>query len=146
MVLSSIPHSTSQIDARLKLYLIEMPRRVAFVDVDHNHVMNDSGVDNPFRPGSELSREADIIVNLIKEGKPITPTKETVDSPNGFNAINGKKDMNLLEKSPEMNGTPKSRTPAVVEVQHSLIIPPQESKQVAEEVNLKKKRKCCTIQ
>jgi hypothetical protein len=147
MVLSSIPHSSSQIDARLKLYLIEMPRRVVFVDVDRNHIM-DNGVDNPFRPGSELSKEADIIVNLIKEGKPITPTKETVDSPsNGLNGINGKKEMNLLEKSPELNGTPKNKVAnTVVEVQHGIVVPPNDSKQLVEEINLKKRRKCCTIQ
>uniref|UniRef100_A0A182KEQ2 Uncharacterized protein n=1 Tax=Anopheles christyi TaxID=43041 RepID=A0A182KEQ2_9DIPT len=34
----------------------------------------ESGWDNPFRPGGDLSREADEIVNLIKVGKPITPT------------------------------------------------------------------------
>ncbi|EGK96533.1 AGAP000086-PB [Anopheles gambiae str. PEST] len=35
----------------------------------------ESGWDNPFRPGGDLSREADEIVNLIKYGgKPITPT------------------------------------------------------------------------
>uniref|UniRef100_A0A182YCP3 Uncharacterized protein n=1 Tax=Anopheles stephensi TaxID=30069 RepID=A0A182YCP3_ANOST len=34
----------------------------------------ESGWDNPFRPGGDLSREADEIVNLIKGGKPITPT------------------------------------------------------------------------
>ncbi|XP_067144176.1 uncharacterized protein [Centruroides vittatus] len=33
----------------------------------------DGGIDNPFRPDGELSREADTIVSLIKEGKPITP-------------------------------------------------------------------------
>lgn len=36
----------------------------------------ESGWDNPFRPGGDLSREADEIVNLIKGGKPITPTGE----------------------------------------------------------------------
>ncbi|KAJ8924968.1 hypothetical protein NQ315_001133 [Exocentrus adspersus] len=34
----------------------------------------ESGWDNPFRPGGDLSREADEIVELIKGGKPITPT------------------------------------------------------------------------
>ncbi|KAK3927250.1 hypothetical protein KUF71_002797 [Frankliniella fusca] len=34
----------------------------------------DSGWDNPFRPDGDLSREADEIVELIKGGKPITPT------------------------------------------------------------------------
>ncbi|XP_055385307.1 probable serine/threonine-protein kinase MARK-A [Condylostylus longicornis] len=45
----------------------------------HHHVLNtqtstESGWDNPFRPEGDLSREADEIVNLIRDGKPITPT------------------------------------------------------------------------
>lgn len=38
----------------------------------------DSGWDNPFRPGGDLSREADEIVNMIRGGKPITPTEEDI--------------------------------------------------------------------
>lgn len=41
----------------------------------------DSGWDNPFRPGGDLSREADEIVELIKGGKPITPTSGGNGSP-----------------------------------------------------------------
>ncbi|KAI1295351.1 hypothetical protein HDE_05596 [Halotydeus destructor] len=33
----------------------------------------DDGMDNPFRPGSRLSQEADEIVRLIIAGKPLTP-------------------------------------------------------------------------
>jgi hypothetical protein len=143
MVLSSLPRSSSTIDARLKLYLIEMPKRVVFVDIA-NDVM-DNGVDNPFRPGSELSREADIIVNLIKEGKPITPTKDTADSPN-FNEMNGEKKYNMLEKS-GINGTSKNRPPPqeVIPVM-GIVVPPNDASQVVEEVNIKKKRKCCVVQ
>ncbi|XP_067638279.1 cuticle collagen 144-like [Eurosta solidaginis] len=36
----------------------------------------ESGWDNPFRPGGDLSREADEIVNMIRGGKPITPTED----------------------------------------------------------------------
>lgn len=35
----------------------------------------DSEWQNPFRPDGDLSKEADEIVELIKEGKPITPTQ-----------------------------------------------------------------------
>lgn len=42
--------------------------------VYNRQVSTDSGWENPFRPGGDLSREADEIVELIKEGKPITPT------------------------------------------------------------------------
>lgn len=40
----------------------------------------ESGWDNPFRPGGDLSREADEIVNWIKDGKPITPTGDPAHS------------------------------------------------------------------
>ncbi|EGK96535.1 AGAP000086-PD, partial [Anopheles gambiae str. PEST] len=41
----------------------------------NRQMSTESGWDNPFRPGGDLSREADEIVNLIKYGgKPITPT------------------------------------------------------------------------
>ncbi|KAG7211169.1 hypothetical protein KM043_010491 [Ampulex compressa] len=40
----------------------------------HAQLSTDSGWDNPFRPDGDLSREADEIVELIKGGKPITPT------------------------------------------------------------------------
>ena len=113
----------------------------------------DNGIDNPFRPGSELSKEADIIVNLIKEGKPITPTKETADLPsltnngvNSINEMNGKREINSVEKTADLNGTPKSRAPTVVEVQHGIVVPPNDGKQVVEEINIKKRRKCCAIQ
>uniref|UniRef100_A0A1A9ZAP0 Uncharacterized protein n=1 Tax=Glossina pallidipes TaxID=7398 RepID=A0A1A9ZAP0_GLOPL len=36
----------------------------------------DYGWDNPFRPGGDLSREADEIVKTINDGKLITPTKD----------------------------------------------------------------------
>ncbi|KAG7211167.1 hypothetical protein KM043_010491 [Ampulex compressa] len=49
-------------------YVIKVPK-----DADGNE-STDSGWDNPFRPDGDLSREADEIVELIKGGKPITPT------------------------------------------------------------------------
>lgn len=100
-------------------------------------------VDNPFRPGSELSREADIIVNMIKEGKPITPTMDSELS-NGrgvheTSASPTKSSLLLLSSSekPEPGG--------VVEVQHGIIVPPNDKMHV-EEVTLKKKKKCCSVQ
>lgn len=44
---------------------------------DSTDVVEDDGIDNPFRPGGGLSREADIIVQMIKAGKQITPTSPT---------------------------------------------------------------------
>lgn len=107
--------------------------------------MEDNEMDNPFRPGSELSREADIIVNLIKEGKPITPTREMENS---AEAINGggisKKSAAQSSTSPKSNGTKKAE-PGEVEVQHGIIVPPNDTLQTVEQVNLKKKSKCCSI-
>lgn len=49
----------------------------------------ESGWDNPFRPGGDLSREADQIVELIKGGKPITPTpgSQAPDLPSGDSSL-----------------------------------------------------------
>lgn len=111
-------------------------------------------MDNPFRPGSELSREADIIVNLIKEGKPITPTRDMVDggdhpqhNSNSTNGLSSSKSANL-QSSPPRNGpsSPAKVAPGVVEVQHGIVVPPSDKCPQVEQVTLKKKRKCCTIQ
>lgn len=50
------------------------PNSMAAVMAYDRQMSTESGWDNPFRPGGDLSREADEIVNLIKGGKPITPT------------------------------------------------------------------------
>ncbi|KAK0177918.1 hypothetical protein PV328_001915 [Microctonus aethiopoides] len=47
----------------------------------HAQISTDSGWDNPFRPDGDLSREADEIVELIKGGKPITPTPGQIAPP-----------------------------------------------------------------
>ena len=96
----------------------------------------DSGVDNPFLPGSELEREADIIVQLIKEGKPITPTKEHVI----YSQIDGKSN-----RSPNAGGINGTKN-AVIDVQHGIVVPPNDASQVVEQVVIKKKHKCCAIQ
>lgn len=128
----------------------------------------DSGLDNPFRPDGELSREADTIVTLIKEGKPITPVKtepeggyllgdhdETDEAQDTEAPISPKRATALVESSnpnPKAgaNGTapPKSPLqPGVVEVQHGIVVPPSDASQV-EQVVIKKKPKCkcCVIQ
>lgn len=50
------------------------PASMTAVMAYDRQMSTESGWDNPFRPGGDLSREADEIVNLIKGGKPITPT------------------------------------------------------------------------
>lgn len=46
--------------------------RTVTIKNNYRKRMSDDGVDNPFRPGGLLSQEADIIVQLIKEGKQLT--------------------------------------------------------------------------
>lgn len=98
----------------------------------------DSGVDNPFRPDGELSKEAETIVNMIKEGKPI------VEEPISAQQANGTVASSPTSNKPSANGTTK---PGVVEVQHGLVVPPSDGSQV-EQVMIKKKPKCqcCVIQ
>lgn len=50
---------------------------IALPSVCSTDTVEDDGIDNPFRPGGGLSREADIIVQMIKAGKQITPTSPT---------------------------------------------------------------------
>ncbi|CAN8002121.1 unnamed protein product, partial [Ixodes hexagonus] len=83
---------------------------------------SDSEVDNPFRPDGELSKEADTIVSLIKEGKPITPVKgEGASFPDG--GANGEPKVSPVrapgplaaERRPDTNGA-ASLKKGVVEV------------------------------
>ncbi|ETN67816.1 hypothetical protein AND_000355 [Anopheles darlingi] len=60
----------------------------------------ESGWDNPFRPGGDLSREADEIVNLIKGGKPITPTGEQSLVNGGANATDGSSHIDAEANAP----------------------------------------------
>lgn len=139
----------------------------------HRQVSHESGVDNPFRPDGELSREADTIVSLIKEGKPITPVKgeepeldgmvgngyhhdqtdSLLTSPNGKEVQeavitpNSTSPVANKPKSGANGSTPKDKkvAPGVVEVQHSVIVPPSDAPAV-EQVVIKKKPKCkCCI-
>ncbi|KAM7293971.1 uncharacterized protein ISCGN_023523 [Ixodes scapularis] len=123
---------------------------------------SDSGLDNPFRPDGELSKEADTIVSLIKEGKPITPVKGEAD---GFlgdqgdgSRANGGGDTKVApsrapgplgaERRQDTNGsTPASLKKGLVEVQHGIVVPPSDPSTV-EQVMIKKKPKCkcCVIQ
>lgn len=121
---------------------------------------SDSDLDNPFRPDGELSKEADTIVSLIKEGKPITPIKGEPDGfldhgdgaarPNGDSKVSPTRAPGPLgaERRPDTNGsTPASLKKGLVEVQHGIVVPPSDSSTV-EQVMIKKKPKCkcCVIQ
>lgn len=79
------------------------------------------GWDNPFRPDGDLSKEADQIVELIKEGKPITPTPTSATSPLlPDHSTDGKHDQQPVTSTPtKANGTcnEKNAVPPNVEVQ-----------------------------
>lgn len=79
------------------------------------HFSTDSGWDNPFRPDGDLSREADEIVELIKGGKPITPTPGQNAPP--LPGCDGKSDSSPLLKSGnyrpgQENGSAHGGTPS----------------------------------
>jgi len=79
------------------------------------------GWDNPFRPDGDLSKEADQIVELIKEGKPITPTPTSATSPLlPDHSSDVKHDQQPVTSTPtKANGTcnEKNAVPPNVEVQ-----------------------------
>ncbi|XP_066157061.1 uncharacterized protein [Euwallacea fornicatus] len=130
---------------------------------DVNHVVynrtesTESGWDNPFRPGGDLSREADQIVELIKGGKPITPTpgSQAPPLPSGNESLDVNHADNVDAASPKKatalgaspaqktNGTSdKNPSPGQVDVQRSTIKAEGDGVQV-ETVTIKKKKGCC---
>ncbi|XP_063920854.1 uncharacterized protein LOC135135658 [Zophobas morio] len=140
---------------------------------DSNHVVynrtesTESGWENPFRPGGDLSREADEIVELIKGGKPITPTPDSTAPPlpsldepdtqkNQTTANNVAEPITQSpKKATELNAAPKSANgnvqndnkpaaPGAVDVKRGTIKPDGEVEHVT--IKKKPKCKCCVIQ
>lgn len=130
----------------------------------HQQESTDNGWDNPFRPGGDLSREADEIVELIKGGKPITPTSANasfpIDENDANSTISPKKSNQLTSsptKSPPASSTPKNAKNGnvdsketdnnSVDVRRGNASVPGDASQV-EHVVIKKKQKCecCVIQ
>ncbi|XP_033222277.1 uncharacterized protein LOC117176239 [Belonocnema kinseyi] len=130
----------------------------------HTQISTDSGWDNPFRPDGDLSREADEIVELIKGGKPITPTPGQNAPP--LPGCEGRKGEHDSSSSPLLDSTTRqgngnahstpskpvnekvgSTTSATVEVGRVTAQGPGDASQV-EHVTLKKKPKCkcCVLQ
>ncbi|XP_055712449.1 uncharacterized protein LOC129807299 [Phlebotomus papatasi] len=124
----------------------------------------ESGWDNPFRPGGDLSREADEIVNMIKGGKPITPTgdpNQTIANgvahgvENGANVVDGvtKSEASQLNaslngtKSPQKSKDKSSTNGDATNVTQTQVVPgPQSASHVVIEDKKKKKCTCCVIQ
>ncbi|XP_044588539.1 uncharacterized protein LOC123267765 isoform X3 [Cotesia glomerata] len=141
----------------------------------HAQISTDSGWDNPFRPDGDLSREADEIVELIKGGKPITPTPgqtapplpgcdgKTIDDHDSStspllntstfertNQGNGNLHGNVnssVNKQPVSEKVGSTTSTATVEVSRVTAQGPGDASQV-EHVTLKKKPKCkcCVLQ
>lgn len=131
----------------------------------------ESGWDNPFRPGGDLSREADEIVELIKGGKPITPTPgqaptlsilDETDHSHNFNTPNNVQQpitespkkvsqLNVSSAPKSANGTTKNEVNTnsnvkaaslgALDVQRGTIKPDGDASQI-EHVTIKKKPKC----
>ncbi|XP_004536731.1 uncharacterized protein LOC101459068 [Ceratitis capitata] len=127
----------------------------------------DSGWDNPFRPGGDLSREADEIVNMIRGGKPITPTEENFiknreakHEDNGLAVtleattdqihisqnqapLNGTKpssDQTVVPKSAESNGTSQAQ------VSKKVVPGPTSASHIIIDEKKNSKKGCCSIQ
>lgn len=118
--------------------------------VDHPPTYNrqmSEGWDNPFRPDGDLSKEADQIVELIKEGKPINEENLRSKSPSvneSFN-ISHKNQLNASPRK-EANGTTVNGSGGPPDtVTHGVVAPAGQAAQV-EHVVLKKKKGCCVIQ
>ncbi|XP_063986438.1 uncharacterized protein LOC135167305 isoform X1 [Diachasmimorpha longicaudata] len=135
----------------------------------HAQISADSGWDNPFRPDGDLSREADEIVELIKGGKPITPTpgqnapplpgcdgKPSDDLDSSTSPLlnsghvthgNGTSHGNQNAKQPVNEKVASATSTATVEVGRVTAQGPGDASQV-EHVTLKKKPKCkcCVLQ
>uniref|UniRef100_A0A1B0CZ89 Uncharacterized protein n=1 Tax=Phlebotomus papatasi TaxID=29031 RepID=A0A1B0CZ89_PHLPP len=140
-------------------YVIEVPQNER-----KQLVSTESGWDNPFRPGGDLSREADEIVNMIKGGKPITPTgdpNQTIANgvahgvENGANVVDGvtKSEASQLNaslngtKSPQKSKDKSSTNGDATNVTQTQVVPgPQSASHVVIEDKKKKKCTCCVIQ
>ncbi|KAK9885775.1 hypothetical protein WA026_013645 [Henosepilachna vigintioctopunctata] len=152
-------------------YVVKAPR---YQEQQSYSFSVESGWENPFRPGGDLSREADEIVELIKGGKPITPTsggpnRESSPPPtddqqnhiaNNVSATDGSSP-DKKQLAPLHESTPKSANgsanktddktvgspPGSVDVKRATVKPDGDASQV-EHITIKKKPKCkcCVIQ
>ncbi|XP_054086425.1 uncharacterized protein LOC105215036 [Zeugodacus cucurbitae] len=131
----------------------------------------DSGWDNPFRPGGDLSREADEIVNMIRGGKPITPTEEDIvrngepkhEDDRSNTVIEAVSDqIKVTQNQAAQNGTKSSSVQAAVAVKPSIptdsngtsstqvskkVVPgPSSASHIIIDEKKNTKKGCCSIQ
>jgi len=128
----------------------------------NRQISTESGWDNPFRPGGDLSREADEIVNMIKGGKPITPIDGGDTIVNGTTQRTGHttengttivENVTKTEASQNLQNAPGTKSPqtdkkngANTQVANSVVPGPQSASHVVVEEKKKKKCTCCVIQ
>lgn len=130
----------------------------------------DSGWDNPFRPGGDLSREADEIVKMISGGKPITPTEDhaigngkaqKTDTSNGTIGLEVTK-TSVSQNQSAQNGTAyrtqtvtlggavksieNNGTTSLAQVSNQVVPGPTSASHVIIDEKKNKKKGCCVIQ
>jgi len=133
------------------------------IQVDRQMSTDSATWENPFRDGGDLSKDADYIVSALKQGKlsvvsmspstsPIPPSI-TPDGTDGGTDISPKrldpvKEANGPSNGPSNGVNSSNDKPAVVEVQHGVVV---NAKQMGVEhivipEEKKKKCSCCVIQ
>uniref|UniRef100_A0A1B6CW58 Uncharacterized protein n=1 Tax=Clastoptera arizonana TaxID=38151 RepID=A0A1B6CW58_9HEMI len=153
------PDSGDDLDAQFVLSMTSPSPVPDHAPPYNRQTSTDSGWDNPFRPDGDLSREADEIVELIKGGKPITPTPGSVApklpsvednstvtpqtaSPVSQSPVKGANGNTVLS-----NNKSQASPPGAVELQRATVVPPSDASHVQHVVLKKKpKCKCCVIQ
>ncbi|KAL0279881.1 UNVERIFIED_CONTAM: hypothetical protein PYX00_001348 [Menopon gallinae] len=125
-------------------YVVKVPK-------DGEQGRTDSGWDNPFRPDGDLSREADEIVELIREGKPIvsSPGNGTLPAADDRDGAAVATKQSALSASPQKgsNGAANCGDKSgVVDVQRSVVSPQNGGEAEAVVIKKKPKCKCCVIQ
>ncbi|KAK8379433.1 hypothetical protein O3P69_019381 [Scylla paramamosain] len=156
--------------------LMASPTADAHMPAFDRQLSTESGRDNPFRPGGDISKEADQIVEAIKSGRPLlSPPTDTTDTPTPQSPPTNESPItptaaptNLhphksppethsgVEAASDKSGAngatlgdtapPQSSTPGPVEVKHVTVTPSDQGH--VERVVIKKKNKCscCVIQ
>ncbi|XP_031627522.1 uncharacterized protein LOC116343545 [Contarinia nasturtii] len=133
----------------------EMASQAALPPNYNRQISTESGWDNPFRPGGDLSREADEIVNMIKGGKPITPNDVTDSLSNGHTTENGAVVETVTKtEAPQKLQSPKNGSgkdadqngAQNTQISNSVVPGPQSASHVVVDDKKKKKCTCCVIQ
>lgn len=106
---------------------------------------------NPFRPNGVLAQEANEIVNLIKQGKPISPAASPVLKAKERQSAGDDQTVDGLEaKQKDKKKSKKDKNAKEVEVNKSIITDKEasyaEHVTLPEEEKKKKDSSCCVIQ